>query len=145
MCETATELATSLLDSARLSPDRCRALLCEAKEGYVALSRGALPIVLPVTCAMDGGSLLVRAGPGSLDRAARQPIGPQPAVVAFGTTVASPDGTCRWELLVQGRAEAVRQPATDVPPRLPFIDSSLTTVFRVTPELLTGWEYRPAF
>jgi hypothetical protein len=39
----------------------------------------------------------------------------------------------------------VRCPATDVPPRLPLINSSLTMVFRVTLELLTGWEYRPAF
>jgi hypothetical protein len=134
--ETALELATP----PRLSWERCRSLLAEATDGYLALSRGALPVVLPVTCVLDGESLLVRAGPGSLDR-----VSPQPGVVAFGTTIPSPDGTCRWEVLVQGRAEMVHRPAADVPPRLPLINSGLTSVFRITLELLTGWEYRPAF
>ena len=159
--EAALELATP----PRLSPDRCRSLLAEASDGYLALSQGALPVVLPVTCALDGESLLVRAGPGLLDR-----LSSQPGVVAFGTTIPSDQGpsdqgpsdqgpsdqgpsdqgpsdhgTCRWEILVQGRAERVCQPASSVPPRFPLINNSLTTVFRVTLELLTGWEYRPAF
>ena len=45
---------------------------------------------------------------------------------------------------MQGRAELVRCPASDVPPRLPLTNPALTTVFRLTLELLTGWEYRPA-
>jgi Pyridoxamine 5'-phosphate oxidase len=136
MPETVLDVATP----PRLSPERCRSLLGETTEGYLALSRGALPVVLPVTCALDGELLLVRAGPGALHR-----LTPQPGVVAFGTTVPSADGTCRWEVLVQGRAEMVCRPDRDVPPRLPLINSSLTTVYRVTLELLTGWEYRPAF
>ena len=59
MHETAVELATP----PRLSPERCRTLLNKAEDGYLALSRGALPIVLAVSCAVDGESLLVRAGP----------------------------------------------------------------------------------
>ena len=54
-------------------------------------------------------------------------------------------GPARWEVLVQGRAERVCHPASNVPPRFPLINNSLTTVFRVTLEVLTGWEYRPAF
>ncbi len=154
------EAALVLATPPRLSPDRCRSLLAEATDGYLALSQGALPVVLPVTCALDGESLLVRAGPGSLDR-----LSAQPGVVAFGTTIPSPhgpsphgpsphgpsadgpsaNGTCRWEILVQGRAERVGHPASNVPPRFPLINSRLTTVFRVTLEVLTGWEYRPAF
>ncbi|HTT91192.1 MAG TPA: pyridoxamine 5'-phosphate oxidase family protein [Acidimicrobiales bacterium] len=134
------EAVLGLATPPRLSPERCRSLLAEATDGYLALSRGALPVVLPVTCALDGESLLVRAGPGSLDR-----ITPHPGVVAFGTTIPSPDGARRWEVLVQGTAEAVRHPTRDVPPRFPIISSSLTTVFRVTLDLLTGWEYAPGF
>ncbi len=149
------EAALVLATPPRLSPDRCRSLLAEATDGYLALSQGALPVVLPVTCALDGESLLVRAGPGSLDR-----LSSQPGVVAFGTTIPSDQGpsghgpsdhgpsdhgTCRWEIMVQGRAERVCHPASNVPPRFPLINNSLTTVFRVTLELLTGWEYRPAF
>jgi hypothetical protein len=115
-------------------------LLREAKAGYLALSRGALPIVLPVSCSLDGESVLLRAGPRSLDR-----VTAQPGVVAFATTILSGDGTSRWEVLVQGRGENVSSPATDVPPQLPLINSSLTIVFRVTLELLTGWQYGPGF
>ena len=32
--------------------------------GHLALSQGALPLVVPVTCALDGEDLLVRAGLG---------------------------------------------------------------------------------
>ncbi len=86
MHQTVVERATP----PRLSPERCRTLLREAKNGYLALSRSALPIVLPVSCALDGESLFLRAGPGSLDR-----ITGQPGIVAFGTTMTSADGTCR--------------------------------------------------
>ncbi len=135
MPQTAVELTTP----SRLGPERCRSLLSEATEGYLALSRDALPIVVPVSCALDADSLLMRAGPGSLDR-----VTAQPGVVAFGTTIPSTDGTCRWEVLVQGRAELVRCSASDVPPRLLLTNPALTTVFRLTLELLTGWEYKPA-
>ncbi|MGH9104734.1 MAG: pyridoxamine 5'-phosphate oxidase family protein [Acidimicrobiales bacterium] len=133
---TAVKLAASI----RLSPERCRMLLREAREGYLALSRGALPIVLPVSCALAGESLLLRARPTSFDR-----LTAQPGVVAFATTILSEDGTARWEVLVQGRAEIVLNPAADVPQRLPLIDSSQTTVFRVALELQTGWQYGPGF
>jgi Pyridoxamine 5'-phosphate oxidase len=131
--ETAVEAATL-----RLSPECCRSLLRQARDGYLALSRDALPIVVPVSCALDGESLLVRAGPGSLDR-----VTAQPGVVAFGTTIPSADGSRRWEVLVQGRAELVRHAAPGVPPRLPLTSIDLTTVFRLTLEVLTGWEHRP--
>jgi hypothetical protein len=132
--ETVVERATPT----PLSVERCRTLLLEAKDGYIALSRGALPVVLPVSCALDGASLLLRAAPGSLD-----PVTAQPGIVAFGTTVSSADGTYRSEVLVQGRAQKVHDPTRDVPPGLPHINSSLTTVLRVTLGLLTGWQYGP--
>jgi hypothetical protein len=122
-----------------LSLERCLWLLSEAKDGYLALSRDALPIVVPVSCALDGESLLVRAGPTLLDR-----VTAHPGIVAFGTTIPSADGTRRWEVLVQGRADLVRQPAISVPPLLPLTNTDLTSVFRLALERLTGWEYRPA-
>lgn len=134
--ETAVELAAP----PRLSPERCRSLLGEATEGYLALSRNALPVVILVTCALDGESLLVRAGPGSIDK-----FTPHPGIVVFGTTIpGGVDGTNRCEVLVQGRAEVESDPAADVPPRFPLINSALTTVFRVTLELVTGWQLGPS-
>jgi hypothetical protein len=136
---TATHGMAVELSAPRLSSKRCRDLLSEAREGYLALSRGALPVVVPVTCALGSDSLLLRAGPGSLDGFASQP-----GVVAFGTSIPSVDGTCRFEVLVQGRAELVRDPATGSPPRFPLVDNSLTIVFQVTLELVTGWQFGPA-
>jgi nitroimidazol reductase NimA-like FMN-containing flavoprotein (pyridoxamine 5'-phosphate oxidase superfamily) len=136
MHETAVKLAMP----PRLTPERCRSLLSDVKEGYLALSRGALPVVLPVSCALDGETLLVRAGPGSLDR-----VTAQAGVVAFAATIPVDEVASRCEVLVQGRAEVVRAPASDVPPGLPLVNSGLTTVFRVTLERLTGWQYGPVF
>jgi hypothetical protein len=130
--------ALELAPPPRLNPERCLSLLREARQGYLALSRAALPIVLPVNCAVDGGLLLVRVGPGSFDQAA-----PQPGVVAFGTVIPRTDGAGRWEVLVQGRAELVHHGISDIPHKLAFVNNSLTVVFRVTLELVTGWEYGP--
>jgi nitroimidazol reductase NimA-like FMN-containing flavoprotein (pyridoxamine 5'-phosphate oxidase superfamily) len=133
------EMAVELAAPPRLSPQRCRDLLGEARDGYLALSRGALPVVVPVTCALGVESLLVRAGPGSLEGFVSQP-----GVVAFGTSIPGVDQTSRFEVLVQGRAELVSDPVTGSPPRFPLVDNSLTIVFRVTLELVTGWQFGPA-
>jgi hypothetical protein len=93
--------------------------------GYLALSQGALPIVVPVSCALDGDSLLVRAGP---DLVGRVPL--QPGIVAFGTTMTSLDESSRWEVV-----------SRTVPPPLSHVDDASTAVLRISLELLTGWQY----
>jgi len=127
--------------TARIGPERCRSLLSGALDGHLALSRGALPIVVPVSCALDVGSLLVRAGQGLLGG-----VLSLPGIVAFHTTIVSLDESRRWEVLVRGRAKVVHDSAArELPPPLPLIDSNLTTVLRVGLELLTGWQYGPAY
>ncbi|HXW79766.1 MAG TPA: hypothetical protein VEJ84_09705 [Acidimicrobiales bacterium] len=121
----------------RLSAERCRCLLSGAIAGYLALSQGALPTVVPVSCALDGDGLLVRAGP---DLVGRVPL--QPGIVAFGTTMTSLDESSRWEVLVRGRAEV--EPGArnrEIPPPLSHVDAGSTTVLRISLELLTGWQY----
>ena len=49
----------------------CRALLHTVHLGRVALTDGALPMILPVTFACLDRDLVFRAGPGALQRAAR--------------------------------------------------------------------------
>lgn len=120
----------------RLGAERCRTLLAQASSGHLALSQGALPIVVPVTCAIDDEQLFVRAGLLLEGRA------PLPGVVAFqtgGTTLI--DG-CMWEVMVQGHAELLDESRiSNRPPQLTLVDAGLTTVLRIGIELLRGWHY----
>lgn len=125
----------------RIPSGRCLELLTSATSGYLALSQGALPLVVPVTCALDGGRLLVRAGLGLLGATSGQP-----GVVAFHTSATSPDENTRWEVLVQGRAELDRGPevakrARSVPPALALVAEEATVVLSISIELITGREY----
>jgi Pyridoxamine 5'-phosphate oxidase len=122
----------------RLSPERCRSLLGGAVGGHLALSRGALPLVVPVTCALADDYLLVRTGLGWLVRGA--PF--QPGIVAFLTSSTSVNPDWRWEVVAQGRAKVLEQaPASYSPPPLPLVGNELTAVLRMSLEILTGWQY----
>ena len=121
----------------RLSAECCRALLGRASSGHLALSQGALPLVVPVTCTLAGERLIVRAGLGLLGRVPRHP-----GIVAFETAGTNPEGIWRWEVLVQGRAEVLTELVGDhAPPQLDLVDSDLTTVLCISMELVTGWQY----
>jgi hypothetical protein len=120
-----------------LSDERCRSILSSASSGYLALSQNALPFVVPVTCVIDGDTLVVRAGLGLLGKV---PL--QPGVVAFETGGASIDGRSRWEVLVQGHCEVTDERlAPKTPPQLTLVEPSLTTVLRIRMELITGCQY----
>lgn len=123
----------------RLSTDRCLELLRGAMAGHLALSQGALPLVLPVTCALDGDHLLMaRAGSGHLAWALSHP-----GIVAFQTAATSLDGRWRFEVLVRGPATIVGDALlTDqTPPPLPLVATDKTVVLRISMELITGWQY----
>lgn len=121
----------------RLSAERCRQLLATAGAGHLALSRGALPLVVAVTCSLDRDHLLLRVGLGLMGSV---PV--QPGIVAFETSGALADGKGRWEVVVQGRAELLDEDAAlAVPPPIPLVRPELTTALRVSMELVTGWYY----
>jgi hypothetical protein len=121
----------------RLSEERCRSLLASASSGHLALSQSALPLIVPVSCVLDGDALVVRAG---LGLAGKVPL--KPGVVAFETAAASINGAWRWEVLVQGHCELVDGGvAPRNPPQLTLVDPSLTTVLWMRMERLTGWQY----
>jgi len=122
-----------------LSAESCRALLRGAVNGHLAMSRNALPLVVPVSCALVGDHLFVRAALGWLGRS---PF--EPGVVAFAISGSSLDHSRRYEVLVRGRAEVVPfGPATAGPPPLPLVENERTTVFRISMEMLTGWQHSP--
>jgi hypothetical protein len=132
----------SLTDSENphLSEQECRVLLAGASSGHLALSQSALPIVVPVTCALDGSALVVRAGLGLIGRV---PL--QPGVVAFATAGTSPGEGWGWEVLVQGRCDVSPEGLPrKSPPPLGMVDNALTTVLLVQMERLTGRLYGSA-
>jgi hypothetical protein len=101
------------------------------------MSRGALPLVVPVSCTLVGDYLLVRAALGWLNSSSFEP-----GVVAFAISGSSMDQSRRWEVQVRGRAEVVPfVVGTAGPPPLPLVENERTTVFRISTELLAGWQH----
>ena len=79
-------------------------LLARTPVGRVALSVGALPVILPVYCALYRDAMLLRTVPGAgTDPAAPfDPVGE--AVVAFQADAFTAEGAADWSVLVQGVA-----------------------------------------
>ena len=94
-------------DLRRLSQEECVGLLGRAQLGRVALSVGALPVILPVNYAVFEGSIVLRTAPGTKLSAAL--VG---AVVGFEIDSMAPDHASGWSVLVVGHAHEVRDDAT---------------------------------
>lgn len=80
-----------------LDADECWRLLGTVSLGRVAITSGALPVILPVTFAVDDSAVLWPAVEGSRLAAATDG-----AVVAFHADAYSPDGTCGWSVVAVG-------------------------------------------
>jgi nitroimidazol reductase NimA-like FMN-containing flavoprotein (pyridoxamine 5'-phosphate oxidase superfamily) len=88
-----------------LDRSQCVELLRTALVGRIALSVGALPVVLPVHFAMLDGDVLIRTVAGSrLEAAASN------AVVAFEADHVDPLDRAGWSVLVQGVASEITDP-----------------------------------
>jgi hypothetical protein len=113
-------------------------VMSESAAGHLALSQGALPLVVAVTSSLDGDYLLVRAGLGHIELANFRP-----GIVAFHTAANGPDHTWRQEVLVRGPGEVLEgePPAGLAPPPLPVVGTEGTTILRVSMELVTGWQH----
>jgi nitroimidazol reductase NimA-like FMN-containing flavoprotein (pyridoxamine 5'-phosphate oxidase superfamily) len=90
-----------------LARQQCFDLLARPAIGRIALSVGALPVVLPVNFALFDGDVLIRTGPGSKLRAAATN-----AVVAFEVDEVDPIYHTGWSVLVQGVASEITDEAT---------------------------------
>jgi nitroimidazol reductase NimA-like FMN-containing flavoprotein (pyridoxamine 5'-phosphate oxidase superfamily) len=85
-----------------LGRNECLRLLGEAGLGRMAVTSGALPVVLPVGYAMDGESIVVETGRGTtLD------FGTTGSVVAFEVDNLHEQGHCGWAVMVTGVAQEV--------------------------------------
>lgn len=90
-----------------LSQEECVGLLGREQLGRVAVSIGALPVILPVNYAVFDGALVLRTAPGTKLSAALMG-----AVVAFEIDNTDAHHASGWSVLVVGHAREIRDDAT---------------------------------
>jgi nitroimidazol reductase NimA-like FMN-containing flavoprotein (pyridoxamine 5'-phosphate oxidase superfamily) len=89
-----------------LDRDECIRLLSRRAVGRVAVTIGALPVILPVNFLLDGDQVLIRTGSGTkLDAATRD------AVVAFEVDEFDSFRHSGWSVCITGVARELRDPA----------------------------------
>jgi hypothetical protein len=126
----------------QLSRDECLGLLACAPVGRIALSIGALPVVLPVNYVLDGDNVVFRTGEGTKQQAAVTNT-----VVAFEVDHIDPLYHSGWSVLVTGVANLVSEP-TEVTrlaalPLRPWADGKRGHFVRISSERITGRRLRP--
>ena len=119
-----------------LDRTECLRLLDNAHLGRIAVSSGALPLVLPVGYVMDGDTIVVDAGHGpALEFATAG------AVVGFEVDNLHENGHTGWTVMITGVAQAVHDEGEAArlrqlfPERLEHGDGRLV---RVSCELVSG-------
>jgi hypothetical protein len=91
-----------------LDSDECLRLLATVSIGRIAISSGALPVILPINYRVDGDRILFRTGSGTkLDAATRN------AVVAFEVDHIDPMYHSGWSVVVTGIAADVEGAADE--------------------------------
>jgi CBS domain-containing protein len=88
-----------------LSEEECRRLLRQARIGRVAISRGEVPAVFPVTYMVAGEEILFFTGEGTKARAAAAHT-----TVSFEVDHIDPFGETGWSVLVTGRTREETEP-----------------------------------
>lgn len=135
MCQGGGVAVPSLV---ALSEDECVRLLGSVPLGRVAVTVGALPVVLPVNFSLLDGDVVFRTVAGTKFHAASAG-----AVVAFEVDSYDPDGSSGWSVLVQGVARVVTDPdLLDRVRQLPIdpwaIDGAADRVVRITTSRISG-------
>jgi nitroimidazol reductase NimA-like FMN-containing flavoprotein (pyridoxamine 5'-phosphate oxidase superfamily) len=120
-----------------LDRDECLRLLAGSAVGRVAVSVGALPVILPVNFLCDGHRILIRTGDGTkLAAAARD------AVVAFEVDNVDPFSHAGWSVCVTGIAREIQDDeelANVASLPLPhWTPNGVSHVMAISLELVTG-------
>ena len=89
-----------------LEHDECRRLLASVKIGRVGMTTDAMPIVLPVTFALDGSRIVFCSTPGT-----KLYVALDGAVVAFEADDVDPDLHFGWSVCVTGPSSILRDEA----------------------------------
>ncbi len=121
-----------------LSSEECLQLLSTGSVGRIAVTRDALPVILPVNYAVDGGSILIRTTDGAILRAARA----GGAVVAFEVDNLDERTMTGWSVLVTGTLREVTAVSAvlraEQLPLVPWAGGERRHFVRITPGLLSG-------
>ena len=123
-------------ESHALTDQECRALLASTNFGRVSLTINALPVVLPVSYAYLGGSILLGMHNGPAFRAAARGN-----VIALSVDNA-PFGPDFWTVLAIGPTEEAGPALAQDAHRFGLTDTrgeSATHHIQLTPEILTGY------
>ncbi|GGX76958.1 pyridoxamine 5'-phosphate oxidase family protein [Streptomyces fructofermentans] len=122
-----------------LDRSECLRLLAQAPVGRVVYTRQALPAVLLVNFALDGGAVVVRTSAAS--EFVRAVDG---AVVSFEADEVDAVARSGWSVIVTGRAALVTEQSVHAHllrsgPR-PWVSWPTDVFIRIEPELVTGRE-----
>ena len=121
-----------------LSSEECLQLLSTGSVGRIAVTRDALPVILPVNYAVDGGSILIRTTDGAILRAARA----GGAVVAFEVDNLDERTMTGWSVLVTGTLREVTAVSAvlraEQLPLVPWAGGERRHFVRITPGLISG-------
>jgi uncharacterized protein len=90
-------------DESTLDRHACWALLATAEIGRLAVVIGGRPKIFPVTFVIDRGSVVFRTAAGTKLAAIRG------TSVAFEADGIDPQGPFAWSVVLEGRAEEIRQ------------------------------------
>lgn len=105
--------------------------------GRIVFSLRALPAIRPASHLVDEGDIIVRGHPGSpVGNAAGQ-------VVAYQADEFDPGAHLGWSVVMTGLATAIDDPAETARYELllrPWVRRAMTSLVRITPEIVTGYE-----
>jgi nitroimidazol reductase NimA-like FMN-containing flavoprotein (pyridoxamine 5'-phosphate oxidase superfamily) len=121
-----------------LTTDESLQLLSTASVGRIAVTRDALPVILPVNYVVDGTSLVIRTTDGAILRAARA----GGAVVAFEVDNLEEQTMTGWSVLVTGTLREVTAVSAvlraEQLPLAPWAGGERRHFVRITPGLVSG-------
>lgn len=121
-----------------LTTDESLQLLSTASVGRIAVTRDALPVILPVNYVVDGTSLVIRTTDGAILRAARA----GGAVVAFEVDNLEERTMTGWSVLVTGTLREVTAVSAvlraEQLPLAPWAGGERRHFVRITPGLVSG-------
>jgi nitroimidazol reductase NimA-like FMN-containing flavoprotein (pyridoxamine 5'-phosphate oxidase superfamily) len=121
-----------------LGTEECMRLLAGSTVGRIALTRDALPVILPVNYAVDGHTIVVRTTEGSVLRAARA----GGTVVAFEVDELDPATMSGWSVLITGTLREITAASAvlraEQLPLTPWVGGERRHFVRITPGIMTG-------
>jgi nitroimidazol reductase NimA-like FMN-containing flavoprotein (pyridoxamine 5'-phosphate oxidase superfamily) len=119
-----------------LDERECFRLIETVRIGRVAIARGAIPAVFPVTFAKVGGDIMFFTGPGTKLDAAQEG-----RMVSFEVDEIDPLSEQGWSVLIVGKAELASEAAKERAKALglyPWAAGERRSLVRIRPEFVSG-------